>query len=59
MKHRDLELKAQHPCEDSKDIVEAWKMRTNQQPLAEHQIKAPLFPVSAPNMKDADQIGQC
>lgn len=51
MKHRDLRRKAQRPCEDAKDIFEAWKMRANQQPLAEHQIKAALFPVSALNVK--------
>lgn len=51
MKHRDLRLKAQHPCKDAKDAFEAWKMRANQQPLAEHQIKAALFPMSALNVK--------
>lgn len=54
MKHRDLRLKEQHPCEDAKDVFEAWKMRANQQPLAEHQIKASLFPKSALNVKGTE-----
>ena len=31
MKHRDLGLKAENPWEGFKDILESWKMKTNQQ----------------------------